>query len=122
MKINKIKLKKVLRILGLGFCYYLFITATGLSVPCPMRRLSHGHIHCPGCGISRMCISLAGLDFKKAFYWNPVIFCLTPVWLFDIVLWLLDKGKRFIYITEVISIVLLVIFFIIRNLPVWPLY
>lgn len=122
MKINKIKLKKIIQILALGFCYFLFVTLTGVSVPCPVRTATHGHILCPGCGISRMCLSIARFDLKKAFYWNPVIFCLSPVWLADIILWLFDKGKRFIFITEVISIVLLLAYFIIRNIPGWPLY
>lgn len=122
MKINKVKLKKVLRILALGICYFFFVMLTGISVPCPLRRLSHGHIHCPGCGVSRMCMSIAGFDFEKAFYWNPVIFCLLPLWMIDICLWLFDRGERFIFVTEVISIVLLVVFFLVRNLPVWPLY
>ena len=122
MKINKIKLKTVIRVLALGICYYLFITATGISIPCPIRRATHGHILCPGCGVSRMCVSMVRFDLKKAFYWNPVIFCLIPVWLIDIILWLIDKGRRFIFVTEMISIVLLLIYFIIRNIPAWPLY
>lgn len=33
---------------------------------------------CPGCGVSRMCLSLLRLDFEQAFYWNPAVMICLP--------------------------------------------
>lgn len=62
---------------GLG--YYAFIKLTGLGIPC-LYNLTTG-LHCPGCGISRMCIALLQLDFATAFrsnvYWMVMLPCLA---------------------------------------------
>lgn len=122
MKINRTKLIRVLRIAGLGVCYFFFITLTGIAVPCPLKTVTHGHLLCPGCGVTRMCVSAAHLDLRSAFCWHPVIFCLLPVWAVCLGLWLFDRGKRFCFVVEVVSIVLLLAYFILRNIPGWPLY
>jgi len=64
-------------VLLVGTIYLIFTSLTGLGIPCIFRRISG--IFCPGCGISRMFIALAHLDFAAAFGYNPFLFCLLPL-------------------------------------------
>ncbi len=118
---NKKKLKIICIIGSIGLMYLVFAIVTGWGIPCPVRLASGGHLQCPGCGISRVFKSIAKLKFGQAVYWNAMIVCLMPFWLVSIGLWLFDKGERFIRIVTWGSIILLLIFGIIRNTPVWPL-
>ena len=58
------------------FGYYLFMKHTGLGIPCPIRYFFH--IQCPGCGISHMLLSLLQGNYRKAFFYYPVIFVSLP--------------------------------------------
>lgn len=116
MSLNKHKFNKLLAIAALGFAYFFFVKLTGLGLPCPVRLISGGRILCPGCGISRMCMSLISFDIPAAFSFNPAIFSLLPLWGVCAVFWLFDRGERFIKITEIISIVILTAFGILRNI------
>ncbi len=54
------------------------LLAVSFTVGCPFNRLTG--LKCPGCGITRMILSVFRLDFKAAFFYNPAIFCLVPLW------------------------------------------
>ena len=54
--------------------YVLFLQISGIN--CPIRYLSG--ISCPGCGMSRACLSALRLDFAAAFYYNPAWVVLLP--------------------------------------------
>lgn len=69
-------------ILGVGLLYFVFVRVTKIGIPCPFRAVTG--LQCPGCGISRMAISLLRLDFVSAFYANPVILLTSPILLFCI--------------------------------------
>ena len=66
---------KVIRIalilFGIGALYALIIRLTGIGIPCPIRRLTG--IMCPGCGTTRMMMSILKLDFASA------VFCMIPL-------------------------------------------
>lgn len=90
----KDRLKKILiylaSLLGLGFAYLLFVQYTGLGIPCVFHLLTG--LYCPGCGISRMCLALARLDFKAAMGHNLLVFCLLPI-----LIWLgLSKAVEYV--------------------------
>ena len=115
MKINKYKLNKIITVLLLGTVYFIFVKLTGLGIPCPIRLMSGNRIQCPGCGISRMFMRLAELDIAGAFRCNQVIFSMLPVWSICIVLWLFNKGEKFLKAVGIISVILLILFGIWRN-------
>ncbi|MBR0303723.1 MAG: DUF2752 domain-containing protein [Clostridia bacterium] len=75
---------KVIRIalvsLGTGALYALFVRLTGLGIPCLFNLVTK--LKCPGCGVSRMFLSLFRLDFISAFHHNAAIFCLLPLMAF----------------------------------------
>ncbi len=68
---------KLAIILFIGFAYLAFVLITGWRIPC-VFKVATG-FDCPGCGITRMCVSVAKLDFVAAFRYNPVIFTTWPI-------------------------------------------
>ncbi len=68
--------KKIGIVIFIGLAYYIIVSITGFGIPCMIRTVTG--FQCPGCGITRMCSALIGLDFKAAFEYHPVIFCSLP--------------------------------------------
>lgn len=64
-------------ILLVGIAYLVFVLCTGLRIPCPFYEITD--LKCPGCGISRMFVSLARLDVIAAFKYNPFVFITGPL-------------------------------------------
>lgn len=64
-------------LLALGLLYALFVHFTGLAVPCVFHEITG--LQCPGCGITRLCISLLRLDISAAWRANPVLLLSLPV-------------------------------------------
>lgn len=60
-----------------GCAYTVFYKKFGIGLVCPLNFIT-GY-QCPGCGITRMCLSLMRLDFKAAWSYNPVIMCMLPI-------------------------------------------
>lgn len=115
--------KKILNIYGItltvGLIYYIWISLTGLSIPCVSYEIT-GYL-CPGCGTSRMFLYLAKFDIERAFASNPAVFSLLVFWNAVALFCFIGKPKlfgnrRFLYICLVLSVALLVIFCIIRNI------
>ena len=115
--------KEITTILLLGISYYIFVTITGVGIPCVFRLIT-GY-KCPGCGISHMFIKLFHLDFIGAFHENEFVFILLPIAL----LYGVYKSYMYIYkndtrmrVLEVIVITLLLIsaicFGIYRNISI----
>ena len=67
-------------IVGIGLLYALFVSVSGIGVPCPLFTLTG--LQCPGCGVSRMALALLQWDFASAFRANPVILLTSPTLLF----------------------------------------
>ncbi len=67
----------LLGVLFAGFGYYFFVTVTGFKMLCGFNELTG--LLCPGCGLTRMCISIIELDFYSAFGYNKLIFVTLPV-------------------------------------------
>ena len=115
--------KKILRIYGIiilvGLAYWLWIRLTGLQIPC--LYLATTGLRCPGCGTTRMLLSLLRLDFGAAFSYNPVVFILFCMWNLIALLCVSDRFKwiqqpRILYFLLGLSIAVLVVFGILRNI------
>lgn len=81
---QKTRLHKTLRkyavVLLIGGVYFLWLLLTDIKIPC-LIKLRTGW-ECPACGITRMLLALARLDFVTAYRCNPcLLFCL-PIVLF----------------------------------------
>lgn len=123
----QIRIKKVISnnvlygVLFLG--YYFLNTLFKFTIACPFYKITH--LYCPGCGITRMFFSLFHLDFKAAFWYNPLVFILLPFFFFYYiytnVIFIFDKENTLKnYMTKPVKVMLLVVvvlFGILRNIP-----
>lgn len=76
LRLNK-TLTKYAIIFSLGIVYLLILLLIGRGLDCPIYKLTG--LKCPGCGITRMLMALATLDFKAAFGYNPFLFIVGPL-------------------------------------------
>ena len=84
LKTDKLEIKARLReiikkyaiLLGIGLAYLIFVLIAGFGIPCIFHLITG--LQCPGCGISRMFVSLAKLDFVSAFKYNSFVFITGP--------------------------------------------
>lgn len=104
----------------------LLLAALGLGVPCLFFAVTG--LYCPGCGVSRMLLSLLRLDFSAAFRYNPAVMTALP---FLAVLFL-SMGIRYVRTgklspTKPQTALLwtmaagLLLFGALRNLPAFPM-
>ena len=117
MRTKILKLYGIL--LSIGFLYWLWIRLTGLKLPC--FYLTTTGYQCPGCGTTRMFLSLSQLDFAAAFAYNPAAFILFFVWNLIALLCLTERVQfvqkpKFLYGVFVLSIAVLLLFGILRNI------
>lgn len=119
---NPEKAKKLIFAFFLLAGYAVFVMYTGAGIPCLFRYFFH--IQCPGCGITRMLLSLARGDFLAAFHYHPAAFVAGPF-----LLWLLARSIK-AYLTDsdicwrgweragmYAVLVLLLVFTVVRNMP-----
>lgn len=101
--------------------YYLLLTFFNVGIPCLFHKFTG--LLCPGCGITRMILSILHLDFKSAFQYNQVIFIFSPIILYFIIRlyisWLKSESYKlslFENIVVYIMLIVLLIFGIVRNI------
>ncbi len=106
-------------VLGIGIAYAVVIAVTGWSLPCVFYETT-GFL-CPGCGMTRMCLSLLRGDLVGAFAYHPVAMILLCVWNLIAVLCLTPtatfvKDKRFLYTMLGITAAAFVVWGVVRNI------
>ncbi len=109
-------------ILLLGCAYFVWLSLTGLGIPC-VFHLATG-LKCPGCGVTRMIMSLLRLDPAAAFKHNAVLLCMLPLLLslasFSLIRYV-RTGSRAMTRTEnaliLLSVSVLLVWGVVRNLP-----
>lgn len=60
-----------------GIAYMGWCSISTLRIPCLFHELTD--LYCPGCGVTRMCLALVKMDFKRAFYNNRALFICIPI-------------------------------------------
>ena len=112
-------LKKYAIILGIGLAYLIFTLLTGIGIPCLFYRLTG--FQCPACGVSRMIVSVAKLDFAAAFHYNAFLLVTAPILLFCLIYpdvrFVLSGNRKLGWVNVVLwcELILLVVFGVIRN-------
>ena len=120
-KINKEKIKKskkISLIIIILLTTYLYLNKRfSFYIPCIFHKITH--LYCPGCGITRMIMSIFKLNFYQAFRYNPLLFIMMPFLIsyetIYYINWIHDKNytipKKIWYILLIITI----LFTILRN-------
>ena len=113
------KIKDFVILLVIFLIYAVLIIKFDIGIPCIFYVVTG--LYCPGCGITRLCVSLFEGDLYQAFRYNPIIFIDVPIIFILFVLDILFKDKKIIKkITNVLIIILIVItviFGVLRNIP-----
>jgi len=117
-------LKKSAILLAVGLAYFVVYKILGWGIPCVIRLATDAY--CPGCGVSRMCVSLLSGDIESAVRYNLLLMVLSPFILFFAVRYCVDyikNGKREMDMLEkisaIIAFVLTMAFWIMRNTEVF---
>lgn len=113
---------KVLKIYFWGFLigliYAVLVMFVGLEIRCFYYETLG--LKCPGCGLTRMFVSMIKLDFASAFNYNPVMFVMFFVWNLIGVLCFWNKFKfisnpKVLYGLLWVSIIIVLIYAVLRN-------
>ncbi len=59
-----------------GLLYAVFYLTFGWGIPCPFYTFTG--LQCPGCGVSRLCLSLLQGDILAAWGFNPGLMAAAP--------------------------------------------
>ena len=115
------KIKKYIICIIIIIGYLLLGNILHIYIPCFIHKLTG--FYCPGCGVTRMLLSIIKFDFYKAYLYNKLLFILSP---FALVLFLdyiycIIKNKSPLYKkinnkVWYVLIVILIIYGILRNI------
>ena len=115
---NKKRFKECI-LLATFFLIVLVLYLIGLPIECFFHKITG--LYCPGCGVTRMLVSLLTLNFKQAFCYNELLFCLlflTIIYnIYKIIYYL--KNNKWLKLPSIIwyiLIILLIIYGILRNI------
>lgn len=112
-------MKKNVIILVFLILYLLISNHFNFYIPCPIKKITG--LYCPGCGITRMLLSLLKLDFYKAFRYNPLVFISLPIGIYLYIDYIIRKNKslykKIPQKAWYIIIVIFIVYGILRNIP-----
>lgn len=119
--IKSIKNNFLLFLVILAVIYFILGSIFHIYLVCPFHEITG--LHCPGCGVTRMIISMYKLDFYQAFRYNPLLFIFSPFILFLLInyIYCSFKNKKSIYkkipsLVWNILLVITILFWILRNI------
>lgn len=104
---------------GILILYLIFTQITSLYIPCIFRTVTG--LCCPGCGISHFFTDLIHFNLSSAVQQNLAVAVLLPLWIAVLTVRLIFNpkflNKRTTDILIWLSVIVLVIFGAMRNLP-----
>ena len=114
-------MKKIILLVLIFIIYFILVFKFNIYIPCLFHKITN--LYCPGCGVTRMIVSLLKGNLYQAFRYNMLIFILTPFLMFFIFDYIISRKKQRDALYEKIPnsiwyilIIILVIFGIIRNI------
>ena len=116
---NKIKysIKRVLIILLISIIFLHLNYKFSFSIPCLFHKITH--LYCPGCGITRMILSLLKMEFYQAFRYNPLIFIMLPIITYlelkKYLYWIQNKNYKISNKVWYVLLFITIVFTILRN-------
>ncbi len=114
-------MKKIILLALIFIIYFILVFKFNIYIPCLFHKITN--LYCPGCGVTRMIISILKGNLYQAFRYNMLIFILTPFLMFFSFDYIISRKKQRDALYEKIPnsiwyilIIVLVIFGIIRNI------
>ena len=116
------KYKMMIIIVVCVIVFYGLIFALGIT--CPVKYLTG--VSCPGCGMTRACLSALRLDFASAFYYHPLWILMLPLAALLIFLWAKRKKKALcvvlgLFFVALIGVYLYRLFYTETDIVVWEI-
>jgi uncharacterized protein DUF2752 len=101
--------------IGLVVLYRFDPTVAHIYPPCVFHSLTG--LNCPGCGTTRALYHLLHGDVGGAFRFNPMLFAVVPFTGVSL------TSRRFVThpVTAWAAVTVTMLYWIVRNLPWWPL-
>ena len=83
-------------------------------------------VSCPGCGMTRACLSALRFDFSAAFYYHPLWIVMPPLAVLLIFLWAKRKKKAFcavlvLFLLSLIGVYIYRLFYTETDIVVWEI-
>ena len=102
--------------------FYAVMSALGIT--CPVKYLAG--VSCPGCGMTRACLSALRFDFESAFYYHPLWIVMPPLAVLLIFLWAKRKKKAFcavlvLFLLSLIGVYIYRLFYTETDIVVWEI-
>lgn len=107
------------------FCTIFFMVVAilylkyDIAIPCIFNKITG--LYCPGCGITRMILSILKGDIYQAFRYNPIIFIDVPIICISLVFERCFKNnvivKKIVNFIFIILLIITIIFGVLRNIP-----
>ena len=115
------KKKQTILIVILLLAYFVIARYFHIYIPCFIHEIFG--IYCPGCGVTRMILSIINFDFYKAYLYNKLLFIIFPFGLFLFLEYIYSSLKNKSPLYKKINnkvwyllIIILVIYGILRNI------
>ena len=118
-------LQKYQVIIIIALAVILFYTiASILDATCLVKYFTGAS--CPGCGMTRACLSALRFDFSAAFYYHPLWIVMPPLAVLLIFLWAKRKKKAFfavlaLFFLALIGVYLYRLLFLESDVVVWEI-
>ncbi len=117
-----------LAILGLVLLYFSVAGKSKILPACVFKKITG--LYCPGCGTTRAIYSLIHLDILTAVRCNILFLIYLPLLIYTCILYCVNiyfnkkilKPIIFTPIMCYIVLIIVIVFFILRNLSFWPFY
>ena len=115
----KISINNTLLVLFISIILIILNHLFSFSIPCIFHEITH--LYCPGCGLTRMILSIMKLNFYQAFRYNPLLFIASPFIISYYITyyynWLQDKNIKISKKTWIFFLIITIIFMMLRNIP-----
>ena len=101
-----------------------YVVMSMLDATCLVKYFTG--VSCPGCGMTRACLSALRFDFSAAFYYHPLWIVMLPLAALLIFLWVKRKKKVFcavlvLFFAALIGVYLYRLFYTESDVVVWEL-